>query len=103
MTNEEYNVSSEFTFINSFKYIIAVTNAGGQVVYSTKVAAGENTVRINSHHLSSGLNVVSVNDANGMNENCKVIVKKYSVLNYSLTDKSWKTVLIDFHDLSYYT
>lgn len=55
---------------------VIVTNAAGQVVYSTKAADGENTVRINSRHLSSGLNVVSVKGADGKDENCKVIVKK---------------------------
>lgn len=55
---------------------VIVTNAVGQVVYSTKVVSGENTVRINSRHLSPGLNVVSVKGADGKDENCKVIVKK---------------------------
>lgn len=55
---------------------VVVTNAAGQVVYSTKVAAGQQTVKINSRQLSSGLNVVNIKGANGKSENCKVIVKK---------------------------
>lgn len=55
---------------------VVVTDAAGRIVYSTKAAAGQQTVKINSRHLSSGLNVVSVKSADGKNENCKVIVKK---------------------------
>lgn len=55
---------------------VVVTDAAGRIVYSTKAAAGQQTVKINSHRLSSGLNVVSVKSADGKNENCKVIVKK---------------------------
>lgn len=55
---------------------VVVTNAGGQVVYSTKVIDSENSVKINSRHLSFGLNIVSVKGADGKDENCKVIVKK---------------------------
>lgn len=55
---------------------VSVTNAAGQVVYSTKVADGETNVKISSRRLSSGLNVVSVKANDGKSENCKVIVKK---------------------------
>ena len=70
--NQDINVVAEG---NGLREVI-VTNAAGQVVYSTKVAAGENNVRISSRRLSSGLNVVSVKGADGKEENCKVIVKK---------------------------
>lgn len=55
---------------------VVVTDAAGRIVYKTKAAAGQQTVKINSHKLSSGLNVVSVKGADGKSENCKVIVKK---------------------------
>ena len=55
---------------------VVVTDAAGRVVYRTKADAGQQTVKINSQRLSSGLNVVSVKNADGKSENCKVIVKK---------------------------
>lgn len=55
---------------------VIVTDAAGRVVYRTKADAGQHTVKINSQRLSSGLNVVSVKNADGKSENCKVIVKK---------------------------
>ena len=70
--NQDINVVAEGNGVRE----VIVTNAAGQVVYSTKVAAGENNVRISSRRLSSGLNVVSVKGADGKEENCKVIVKK---------------------------
>ena len=70
--NQDINVVAEGNGVRE----VIVTNAAGQVVYSTKVAAGENNVRISSRRLSSGLNVVSVKGADGKRENCKVIVKK---------------------------
>ena len=70
--NQDINVVAEGNGVRE----VIVTNAAGQVVYSTKVAAGETNVKINSRRLSSGLNVVSVKGADGKEENCKVIVKK---------------------------
>ena len=70
--NQDINVVAEGNGVRE----VIVTNAAGQVVYSTKVAARENNVRISSRRLSSGLNVVSVKGADGKEENCKVIVKK---------------------------
>ena len=70
--NQDINVVAEGNGVRE----VIVTNAAGQVVYSTKVAAGENNIRISSRRLSSGLNVVSVKGADGKEENCKVIVKK---------------------------
>ena len=70
--NQDINVVAEGNGVRE----VSVTNAAGQVVYSTKVAAGETNVKINSRRLSSGLNVVSVKGADGKEENCKVIVKK---------------------------
>ena len=70
--NQDINVVAEGNGVRE----VIVTNAAGQVVYSTKVAAGENNVRISSRRLSSGLNVVSVKGADGKEENCTVIVKK---------------------------
>ena len=70
--NQDINVVAEGNGVRE----VIVTNAAGQVVYSTKVAAGETSVKINSRRLSSGLNVVSVKGADGKEENCKVIVKK---------------------------
>lgn len=70
--NQDINVVAEGNGVRE----VIVTNAAGQVVYSTKVAAGETNVKINSRRLSSGLNVVSVKSADGKEENCKVIVKK---------------------------
>ena len=70
--NQDINVVAEGNGVRE----VIVTNAAGQVVYSTKVAAGETYVKISSRRLSSGLNVVSVKGADGKEENCKVIVKK---------------------------
>lgn len=70
--NQDINVVAEGNGVRE----VIVTNAAGQVVYSTKVAAGETNVKISSRRLSSGLNVVSVKGADGKEENCKVIVKK---------------------------
>ena len=70
--NQDINVVAEGNGVRE----VIVTNAAGQVVYSTKVAASETNVKINSRRLSSGLNVVSVKGADGKEENCKVIVKK---------------------------
>ena len=70
--NQDINVVAEGNGVRE----VIVTNAAGQVVYSTKVAAGETNVKISSSRLSSGLNVVSVKGADGKEENCKVIVKK---------------------------
>ena len=70
--NQDINVVAEGNGVRE----VSVTNAAGQVVYSTKVAAGETNVKISSRRLSSGLNVVSVKGADGKEENCKVIVKK---------------------------
>ena len=70
--NEDITVEAEGTGIRE----VVVTDAAGRIVYSTKVAAGQQTVKINSSILSSGLNVVSVKANDGKNENCKVIVKK---------------------------
>ena len=70
--NQDINVVAEGNGVRE----VIVTNAAGQVVYSTKVAAGETNVKISSRRLSSGLNVVSVKGADGKSENCKVIVKK---------------------------
>ena len=70
--NEDITVEAEGTGIRE----VVVTDAAGRMVYSTKVAAGQQTVKINSGILSSGLNVVSVKANDGKSENCKVIVKK---------------------------
>ena len=70
--NEDITVEAEGTGIRE----VVVTDASGRMVYNTKVAAGQSTVRINSGVLSSGLNVVSVKANDGKSENCKVIVKK---------------------------
>lgn len=70
--NQDINVVAEGNGVRE----VIVTNAAGQVVYSTKVAAGETNVKISSRRPSSGLNVVSVKGADGKEENCKVIVKK---------------------------
>lgn len=70
--NQDINVVAEGNGVRE----VIVTNAAGQVVYSTKVAAAETNVKISSRRLSSGLNVVSVKGADGKEENCKVIVKK---------------------------
>ena len=70
--NQDINVVAEGNGVRE----VIVTNAAGQVVYFTKVAAGKTNVKISSRCLSSGLNVVSVKGADGKSENCKVIVKK---------------------------
>lgn len=70
--NEDITVEAEGTGIRE----VVVTDAAGRMVYSTKVAAGQQTVKINSGILSSGLNIVSVKANDGKSENCKVIVKK---------------------------
>lgn len=53
---------------------IIIRNSAGQVVYSTKIADGEQSVRINACNLSTGLNIVSVVGNHGKEESCKVIV-----------------------------
>ena len=70
--NEDITVEAEGSGIRE----VVVTDAAGRIVYNTKVAAGQSTVKINSGVLSSGLNVVSVKANDGKSENCKVIVKK---------------------------
>lgn len=54
---------------------IFVSNAAGQTVYKTKVAAGQKTVKINASGLSRGMNVISVKGSKGKADNNKVFVK----------------------------
>ena len=70
--NQDITVAAEGEGIRE----VVVSDASGRIVYSTKAAAGQQTVKLNSLYLSSGLNIVSVKSADGKSENCKVVVKK---------------------------
>lgn len=54
---------------------VVVTDAAGKVVYDARPAEGQRTVRIDSHRLGHGLNVVNVKHADGSGESCKILVK----------------------------
>ena len=70
--NQDITIAAEGEGIRE----VVVTDASGRTVYSTKAAEGQQTVKLNSLYLSSGLNIVSVKSADGKSENCKVVVKK---------------------------
>lgn len=69
--NEDITVAAETEDLRD----VVVTDASGRRVYSTRVSDGQRAVRINANRLSPGMNVVNVKDANGKNEDFKVIVK----------------------------
>ena len=69
--NEDITVAAETEDLRD----VVVTDASGRRVYSTRVGDGQRAVRINANRLSPGMNVVNVKDANGKNEDFKVIVK----------------------------
>lgn len=54
---------------------IFVSNAAGQTVYKSKVAAGQKQVLINASGLSRGMNIISVRGGKGKTNSNKVIVK----------------------------
>lgn len=55
--------------------VVVVTDVAGKVVYTTKAEPGQNSVTINSRHLSYGLNIINVRSENGKEESSKVVVK----------------------------
>ena len=69
--NEDITVAAETEDLRD----VVVTDASGRRVYSTRVGDGQRAVRINANRLNPGMNVVNVKDANGKNEDFKVIVK----------------------------
>lgn len=69
--NEDITVAAETEDLRD----VVVTDASGRRVYSTRVSDGQRAVRINANRLTPGMNVVNVKDANGKNEDFKVIVK----------------------------
>ena len=69
--NEDIMVAAETEDLRD----VVITDASGRRVYSTRVGDGQRAVRINANRLSPGMNVVNVKDANGKNEDFKVIVK----------------------------
>lgn len=54
---------------------LQVTSANGSVVRQMPIQEGQTSVQLNTRGLSAGMYVVSVVDANGTQENCKIVIR----------------------------
>lgn len=69
------NVTVDLGEIDDNSTSVSVSDAFGRMIYQSKINAGEKSISIPSQKMSTGLNIVTVNNESSGNSSTKILVK----------------------------